>query len=162
MKRIWRVAAYCIGPLVMVCGWYIGVLENEATENLVRGKGKIITSVLREGDGSQEMKVFVPEITYSYRVNGTEYSSHSITMTPVHFTSKMEAERITERYRPAAPVQIFYDRTNPSRAYLETGAVGNGGLTVALGVIISLILIPLLYLSGRRNSSAILRTDRDV
>ena len=83
-------------------------------------------------------------------------------MTPVHFTPKLEAELITERYRPEAPMQVFYNRTNPSRVNIVTGAVGSGALPVALGVIISLILIPLRYLSGRKNSSAILITDRDV
>ncbi|HON77977.1 MAG TPA: DUF3592 domain-containing protein [Spirochaetota bacterium] len=154
MKKFRRIAAYCIGPLVILLGWYIGETEHAPLENLVRGKGRIISSVIREEAGTQNMKEYIPEISYSYTVGEAQYTSKNITFSPVIFNTKMEAERVTERYRPEAVVQIYYDRTNPSTAYLEAGTVGNGGLTVVLGIIISLILMPLLFLTGRRNRGA--------
>ena len=154
VKKFRRIAAYCIGPLVMLLGWYIGEMETASLENLVRGKGRIISSVIREEPGTQNVKEYIPEILYSYTVGDTGYTSKNITVSPVIFNSKMEAERVTERYRPEAVVQIYYDSTNPSTAYLETGMVGNGGLTMGLGVIITLIMTPLLLLSERRNRVA--------
>lgn len=154
MKKFRRIAAYYIGPLVILLGWYIGETEHASLENLVRGKGRIISSVIREEAGTQNMKEYIPEISYSYTVGEAQYTSKNITFSPVIFNTKMEAERVTERYRPEAVVQIYYDRTNPSAAYLEAGTVGNGGLTVVLGIIISLILMPLLFLTGRRNRGA--------
>lgn len=151
MKKFRRIAAYLAGPLVIILGWCISGLENSAVKGLVRDKGEIISSVIRDSVDRQGIREYAPDIVFTYKAGNATYTSKNITMSPVIFNTRVEAERVVARYRPGTTVQIYYDRKNPSTAYLETGFVGNGGLTVGLGAVITLILAPLTYLSERRN-----------
>lgn len=77
---------------------------------------------------------YVPKVTYEYQVNGQKYMGDGIGFGTATF-GKKKADEIAAKYPQGAPVTVYYDPANPSKAVLETRSVG-GGNFIAMGIIL--------------------------
>lgn len=102
-------------------------------------KGSVIQSEVVKrtrttGTGTNRRKVveYVPEVAYTYNVDGQSYRSSRITFDAVN---KLNARETVARYPKGKRIGVFYDPQKPDRAVLEPGADPTGGLVfIGLGV----------------------------
>jgi hypothetical protein len=102
------------------------------------------TNTARDKDGyDRQYTSHTPEVSYSYAVEGTEYEGSVIARGGVSTSNRKVAVASIDRYPPGKAVDVLYDPTDPTTAYLEVrrsiGGVillGCGGLLMGIGVLI--------------------------
>lgn len=65
--------------------------------------------------------LYRPQVEYTYTVDGHTYTGTALGRDVVEVSSKEHAAEHAARYRPRAPVTVFYDPADPSQALLEPG-----------------------------------------
>ena len=82
------------------------------------------SNVLMSNDEDGESTpVFFPEISYTYRVAGLEYTSKRLTFAGVKSFSKREnAEKAASLYPVGTQIPIYYDPKNPKEALVDRTA----------------------------------------
>lgn len=85
-----------------------------------------------------------PEVTYTYTVHGKSYTGTTLGVDQVEVSSERQAREHAARYVPGAPVTVYYDPENPSRALLEPGVHSTSWLFPAVGVVF-LVVATALY-----------------
>lgn len=104
-------------------------------------KGSVIQSEIREslrttGSGTNKRTVteHIPEVTYTYNVDGQSYQSSRITFGAVN---KLNAGNTVARYPKDKPIEVFYNPQKPDQAVLEPGAEPTSNLVfMGIGVIL--------------------------
>ncbi len=100
----------------------ISWLETTGTIN----ESKVVqgSNVLMNNDEDGESApVFYPEISYTYRVAGLEYTSKRLTFAGVKSFSKQEnAEKAASFYPVGTQMPIYYDPKNPKEAVVDKTA----------------------------------------
>ena len=76
-----------------------------------------------------------PEVTYTYTVNGRAFTGSALGLEQVEISDESRARAHAARYTPGAPVTVFHDPADPSRALLEPGVHAASGLLPVMGVI---------------------------
>ena len=106
--------------------------------------GKIAASSLKAGRGA-----YAPNVTYWYKVDGVEYSSSRVTFgTGWQYGNLLKiAKEIQQRYPFGGTVEVHYNPNNPRQAVLDP-RLGDAGITLALGSIVTLLAIVALILSA--------------
>lgn len=102
------------------------------------------TRTSRDKDGyDRQYTSFTPEVSYSYAVEGTEYEGSVVARGGVSTSNRAAADACIERYPSGKAIDVLYDPTDPTTAYLEVrrsiGGVillGFGGVLMAIGVLI--------------------------
>ncbi len=94
--------------------------------------------------GSKGGTSYRPVVTYTYRVEGTGYTSGSVTIIPESRSWKW-ASGISQRFRPGERVTAYVDPGNPSKAYLVNAFSG----TPLVFVIIPLVFAAIVSASVR-------------
>lgn len=90
--------------------------------NLVRTKGEILSSGVRESDSRRSRRPFYePAISFKYEVSGTTYISSKFSVSGDSSHSKQEAAQLAGRYKPGAIELVYFAPTNPKFALLEKG-----------------------------------------
>lgn len=87
-------------------------------------RGRVSMSELEEGPPSGRIMPvarYRPTITYSYLVNGREWSAHCVFVGDDAYTSTHVARARVRKYAPGTAVEVRYDPADPSRAVLEPG-----------------------------------------
>ena len=97
-------------------------LETTGTINeskVVQGSNVLMSN---DEDG-ESAPVFFPEISYTYRVAGLEYTSKRLTFAGVKSFSKREnAEKAASLYPVGTQIPIYYDPKNPKEAVVDRTA----------------------------------------
>ena len=97
-------------------------LETTGTINeskVVQGSNVLMSN---DEDG-ESTPVFFPEISYTYRVAGLEYTSKRLTFSGVKSFSKREnAEKAASLYPVGTQMPIYYDPKNPKEALVDRTA----------------------------------------
>jgi hypothetical protein len=68
---------------------------------------------------------FIPDITYTYQVNGVQYRSTKITFELRDYSSQAHVERFIQYYAVGRSVPVYYDPADPHLASLERFSKGN-------------------------------------
>lgn len=76
--------------------------------------------VTMEGSVGDDSNTHAPNISYSYRVDGMEFSNNVIAATSYGFRERAEAEAFVADY-PTDRMQAHYNPENPSESVLEPG-----------------------------------------
>jgi hypothetical protein len=105
------------------------------------------SNMLMSGDENGESApVFLPEISYSYKVDGLEYTSKRLSFAGVKSYSKREnAVKAALVYPVGAQLPVFYDPKKPQEAVLDRTAkrsiliITFGILFIVLGIATVLI-----------------------
>ncbi len=74
-----------------------------------------------------------PEVTYTYTVDGKTYTGTALGLDTVEVSNERMAREHAARYVPGAPVTVYYDPENPSRALLEPGIHSDSWLIPGAG-----------------------------
>lgn len=116
-----------------------------------RAPGTVVSSRIASSTGttrdkqgySQEYTSYTPEVTYRYVIDGTEYEGSAVARGELSTTTRSAVEACVDRYAPGNAIEVLYDPTDPTTAYLEVrrsiGALillGFGGLLMGIGVLI--------------------------
>ncbi len=65
--------------------------------------------------------LYRPEVEYTYTVGGETYTSNTLAWDVTEVSSRQHAQTQAARYTPKAPVTVYYDPEDPSRALLNPG-----------------------------------------
>jgi hypothetical protein len=106
--------------------------------------GKIAASSIKSGRGA-----YAPNVTYWYKVDGVEYSSSRVTFGTVWRYGNLlkVAKEIQQRYPFGGTVEVHYNPNNPRQAVLDP-RVGDAGIALTLGSIVTILAIVVLILSA--------------
>ncbi len=83
-----------------------------------RARGTITSSDVRP---TVEVGYYVPEVSYRYAVEGTDFTGDAIQSTRIAYSSETDAREIAARYPIGTEVEVRYDPRDPSSAMLELG-----------------------------------------
>ncbi|HWG05149.1 MAG TPA: DUF3592 domain-containing protein, partial [Beijerinckiaceae bacterium] len=95
----------------------------------------------REGsDDGQRFNYFMPVVTYSYKVAGTEHRGNTIKigLEKNSYPSEKVAAGYIERYPIGSTIQVRYDPTKPDFSLLEIGQIG-GTRQIFAGVLLAIV-----------------------
>lgn len=112
---------------------------------IVERKVKVSTSTDEDGFTSTS---YLPQITYSYTVDGTVYESHRVAFgsTP-SYNANQKAEEFLTPYVEGASVKVFYNPEKPGESVLnQTMRSMTAGLVV--GIIFVVITVCLFCFAG--------------
>lgn len=123
-----------IGAAVAVVEMISGFVDLRRELSMTRWpivEGAIVTSEV----GGE--RAFHPEITYSYEVNGIDYSGSSALNAP-GFGGKRnrleQAEILARQYSAGSPISVHYDPSDPAISVLKAEVTYNTYLQLALGL----------------------------
>jgi Protein of unknown function (DUF3592) len=72
------------------------------------------------------------DISYRYKVNGTNYSSTKVSHVTLSTSATSRAQGIVQKYPDKSRVQVYYNPSDPSEAVLEPG--NTDGIDVLYGL----------------------------
>ncbi len=141
------------GSLLFVCGGlffavygYTAYQQGLASENWSKANGTVIKSEIVKrtrttGTGTDRRKVVehIPQVAYSYKVNGQSYQSSRITFGAIN---KLNAGNTVQRYAKGKNIEVFFDPQKPDEAVLMPGAdstlsivfIGIGSVFMVMGL----------------------------
>jgi hypothetical protein len=99
--------------------------------------GTVIKSEVVKVPRRKFSNIFKPVVVYSYEVNGLEYTNDQMGfgyddfLGDGLFNGPMNAEQVTDLYRPGDPVSVAYDPQVHSRSVLKT-SINKGHVATAL------------------------------
>lgn len=102
----------------------------------------------RDGDAAASRPprtLYRPEVAYTYTVGGRSYTGTQLGLDEVEVSSERHAQAHAARYVPGAPVTVFHDPEDPSRAVLEPGVGAASWAIPAVGAVF-LVVTGALYL----------------
>ena len=115
------------------------------TGQILERKIKVDTSTDEDGISSTS---YLPQVTYSYTVNGAVYESHRVAFgsTP-SFGSNKKAEEFLIPYLQGKSVKVFYSPEKPEESVLnQTMRSMTAGLVV--GIIFVVVMVCLFCIAG--------------
>lgn len=110
------------------------------TGQIIERKVKVDTSYDEDGMSSTS---YLPQVTYSYSVNGTVYESNRVAFgsTP-SFASNKKAEAFLTPYLQGANVQVFYNPEKPEESVLtQTMRSMTAGLIVGIVFVVAMVCL---------------------
>ena len=112
---------------------------------IVERKVKVSTSTDEDGFTSTS---YLPQVTYTYTVNGTVYESHRVAFgSAPSYNSNQKAEEFLTPYVEGAGVTVFYNPEKPGESVLnQTMRSMTAGLVV--GIIFMVVMICLFCFAG--------------
>ena len=102
-------------------------------------QSEVVKRTRTTGTGANRRKVVehIPEVAYSYSVDGQPYRSSRITFGAIN---KLNAGKTVARYPKGKRIKVFYNPQKPDQAVLAPGAGATGSL-VFIGIGIGLALM---------------------
>ena len=82
--------------------------------------GTVLSSALTSGFGKGGPHYDLT-VTYSYRVEGTEYTGDNVDFAGATYSFASSGERRLERYAVGSQVNVYYSPNKPRRSVLEPG-----------------------------------------
>lgn len=113
------------GLLVFGFGYAEHTSRETAFENPVRVDGTVQSTAIEEVD-QQDDTAFHPNITYTYRFDGTKYTAHTVDPGIYLYkeSTREAAEAFTSNYTVGEMTTVFVNPNDPSQAYLKRGTDG--------------------------------------
>lgn len=129
--------------------WFFKRRRGSASQSWPGVPGSVISSQLVESTDSEGDRTVSADVRYQYDVAGRTYQSSRVA-----FGSGGTAQSQVTKYRPGAPVTVYYDPEKPKSAVLEPGTAGvNVFLYIGLGLILVVGTIGLIQAWRERHGS---------
>lgn len=148
--NIYLYVALILGGLI-----FIGVAINQvmkarkAEKTWLTVPGIVLNSAIKvnrsRNSKGQTTTNYEPQVSYQYQVKDQTYNGDRLGFGSGRF-GKAKADRKIALYPQGAQVSVHYDPADPSKAVLETKAMG-GGLNLTLGIILLVLGIVGIFLS---------------
>ena len=91
--------------------------------------------------GSQRSKWYKAQVTYTFKVNGQSYTSDKVFFGDARSSSMPKEQRVADRYKAGAPVEVFYNPQQPQEAVLERRTGGTTVVYLILGSVLLLLAV---------------------
>ena len=88
--------------------------------------------------GSNRSRWYKAQVTYTFTVNGQSYTSDKVFFGDARSSSMAKEQRVVDRYKAGAPVEVFYSPQQPQEAVLERRT---GGTTLVYLILGSVLLL---------------------
>ena len=83
--------------------------------------------------------IYIPKVTYTYTINGQEFSGHRIEwLDEVSTNSRFGAEKVIAKYPIGQLINVFYDPADPASAVLEPWRMKGIGIGIVIAVVTGL------------------------
>jgi hypothetical protein len=116
---------------------------SRATTHWPSVAGKVVRAGIRPLETIREKKqkvvLFVPDVAYSYTVNGREHIAATIRPDLQGEPTTFSAERLLERYPLGTNVAVYYNPANPADAVLEPGRNPQTTSLLACGIVLTIV-----------------------
>ena len=89
--------------------------------------------------------VWIPQVTFSFELNGKKYEGHRISVGDVPSDSHSGADEIVKRYQEGAPVRVFVDPSNPTESILQPGITFGAVGPLIIGTVVCFCMACLAY-----------------
>jgi Protein of unknown function (DUF3592) len=110
------------------------------------------TSISSSGSGNASRTEYIPIVQYTYTIDNTNHTTHSVWPAPRAFSTQSEAAAIASQFKPSQIVTAHVDPANPASAYLLLRWSAAPYLAVAIAPPVVAFVIALgVLLAGYRN-----------
>jgi hypothetical protein len=143
--------------LLLLLGWFIysmiGVTKAISTKSWPAASGRVLSAEVKRGTSSKGSAKFIPEITYSYQLEGKEYQSKKYSSTTARGSS-IWAKEIVSQYPVNSSLTVFYNPKNHAEAVLEPGLQSDDyWMTLLSSFFFGVVLLGLIQQIKKKRSS---------
>lgn len=135
--------------------WGWNILQNaRASASWPTAEGRVTKSEVTYSTDSDNGDSYSPKITYSYKVNNTNFINSTIKFGENSYSSRNKANGIAAGYPVGKNVTVYYDPKKPERSVLEPGVSGGSYIVIGIGVffiLITLITAPISFFLRNRS-----------
>jgi hypothetical protein len=142
IARLVSLAFLFIGVVSLILG-ILAVSRGRSSRSWPTVDGAIVASTLevssrRNPQRGTHRDLYSARVEYAYEVEGRPYSGRTVRYGVPATTDRAAAQQTLGRYSAGAPVQVYYDPRDPSRAVLEPGVARSsyGPIWIALPFLI--------------------------
>ena len=144
-----------IGLGLTYWGW--NILQNaRASASWPTANGIITQSVVSHSTDSDGGDTYSPEVTYSYKVDNTNYINSTIKFGENSYGNRGKAEEIAGNYHVGKKVTVYYDPEKPDHSVLEPGVSAGSYIVIGIGVffiIITFVAVLISIFAGNKGQS---------
>ena len=98
------------------------MIKGEESLKWPKTTGIVIESELARSQDDKGSEMYSPRVNVKYNVNGNEYQTSQINISPQYSTSNLTSVRnIITKYSKGKNVDVYYNEIVPTEAVLETG-----------------------------------------
>lgn len=154
LKTWITVGALAVSALIY-SGWDLVLAEK--TTKWPASTGKITDSQLDSESNTDEnghtTTYYSPRISYTYSVDGDEYSSTRVAWNPLKTASSSDANALIEKFGEGKTIDVFYSPNDHATSVLIRGISRNDTkfVTVSLGIVIIGSMIIFFFIGQWRN-----------
>lgn len=144
------IITYAIGFVVLYFAVQSGI-KNHEMKSWLKTEA-VVTEAIPLHVNTDDYNYYVPEVTYTYSVNGQQYTSFRLSYDKKQEKCESLSEckqLIIDRYQPASTIKAFYNPKEPSEAVLLYGdQFGHLFVQILICIFTFTIAIRAHYLSG--------------
>jgi hypothetical protein len=141
-----------IGAGLTFWGW--NILQNaRASTSWPTADGVVTRSEVTHSTDADGVDSYSPEITYSYKVDNTNFINSTIKFGENSYGNRKKAEGIAAGYPIGKNVTVYYDPEKPDRSVLEPGVSAGSYIVIGIGIffiLITMITIPITFFIRNR------------
>lgn len=130
--------------MLVIIGLGLTILGTLKLKNAAESNNWPVTSGIITGSRVGGAIKYYPALTYTYTVDSTVYTSDRIANMNFLTKNQSVAEEVLNRYPLNSEVKVYYQSTDPSKAFLEPGIQSGNFLLLAIGLFI--LAVPILTL----------------
>ena len=145
---LWICCAFALLGLALLTNQEAGFLSPTAPAWWPATSARIVSLRIDEKLSGRGVH-WTPQVIYRYSVAGRQYQSSRVSITPLHWTSREEANSFLARYVGHTEVSAYYNPRQPDQALLEKQdtrvdtATFVGALLIVLGLATLVIYVQL-------------------
>ena len=130
-----------------IVGWFVWALPASWRSKKWPSVAGVVVNARLETLSNRQLREYRPEISYTYTLNSTEFTSSRVTFGDFLYSSfaRGASQRRVAKYPVGSTVCVFYDPGDPREAVLEPGitwslfvvaGIGIVSLTVAAAIVV--------------------------
>jgi hypothetical protein len=136
-----------------VCAWgAINLLDAHTSKDWPVATGTVLDSTVsrhsvKRGRFGRAM-VYRPEVRYSYRVNGQEYTGDRLSWTSTDYSEAADAHAVASRYIPENQINVRYKPSDPACSVITPGVTHSAMVVPGIGIGMILFGVVLAFATG--------------
>ena len=121
--------------ILTIIGLALTTVGGVMLKNAVESKNWPVTNGTITGSEVAGSIKYYPSISYTFTINGVDYSSDQISNMNFRTKNKDVVQEIVNRYPAGSVAVVHYNSKNPSKSYLEPGINPGHVLLLLFGVL---------------------------
>ena len=121
--------------ILTIIGLALTTVGGVMLKNAVESKNWPVTNGTITGSEVAGSIKYYPSISYTFTINGVDYSSDQISNMNFRTKNKDVVQEIVNRYPAGSVAVVHYNSKNPSKSYLEPGITTGHILLLLFGVL---------------------------